>query len=116
MITGATQIGAMVIRFAAKADAIAQEWAARAGRREHPAQERDPLEPVREAMRQYDAAVADGQHGRMAAAQFVDAIYAALAPVPERAVEVVAVEEPETVEPQPPQWNANEPEAAQWCG
>lgn len=116
MIAEANQIGVMAIRFGAKVDAMAQDWAARGGRSESPVQERDPLEPVREAMRQYDAAMADGQHGRIAAAHFADAIYAALEPASERVVQVVAVAEPETVgEPPEPQWDASS-DAAQWCG
>lgn len=101
MVTDAAQIGAMAIRFAAKADAMAQEWAVRGARRENPVQQHDPLEPVRDAMRQYEAAVAAGQHGRMAAAQFVDAIYAVLNPNPvEMPVPVVtaAVERDEVAE------------------
>lgn len=112
MIADATQIGVMAIRFAAKADAMAQEWAARrpsAGDGTAP----DPLEPVRDAMRQYDAAVAAGQRGRIASAQFVDAIYAAVAPPAASViVEIVETAEPE----QQLQWNADEADAEGWGG
>lgn len=109
MVAEASQISVMAIRFAAKADAMTQEWASRrAG-----SAERDPLDPVREAMRQYDAEVAAGQHGRIAAAHFVDAIYAALAPAPVRVAEVVEVT---TAEEQQLRWNPDEGDSEGWGG
>lgn len=113
MITDAALLSTMAIRFAAKADAMAQEWAARQPAADGDSAEPDPLEPIREAMRQYEAAVTGGQHGRIASAQFVDAIYAAVAPPAAPViVEIVETAEPE----QQLQWNADESDAEGWGG
>lgn len=112
MLTDAALLSSMAIRFAAKADALAQEWAATQPN-DRGDTGPDPLEPIRDAMRQYEAAIEAGQHGRIAAAHFVDAVYAVLTPTPPDASVPVVVK---TDEPEPLQWNADEADAEGWGG
>lgn len=109
VIAEAAQLGMAVARFTATWDAFALEVRARQPATTASA-EPDSLGPVRDAMHQYEAAVAAGQHGGVAAAQFVDAVYAVLTPMPpERVVDVI-----ETGEAQPLQWEPEKADADGW--